>query len=438
MRKNKKQYFWFPVVEKAETCPCCKKPLVQSKLMAVLYDGLNQNSIQQAHKMAYCSDCHVPFLTKKAVSGIEGENPGFHLETGKLIPKMSKAFLLKKVSTPALPIQNIPKNTLVFVGEEHLHKCGENMLERYQGIMHGKVPMLVKINKCKSCGQYLISPSDHHRIKKQCVDYIFGADGTWENMFPDKKNLYLLNVNQYTKQICLSCSGRLADKTCYFKNDNAPTLRPKNVKECSKCGKVFGRVTSFDGKPYSRYKFSYEFFKKEQFYDGKKQIAIKTGDFLTRHNLAWCIKNKHSMEDITARIRVVDAAGAISECDIPAVRCDTCGKLFLLEAEYQKLREKGVPLCSIVENEYWRKENGEWQGWFGRGEVCWAAPFGHFIWLDNETPYDIEGVYYGESLYFIPESYRRFVHAGIIIKTITFWIGINQSDRFTVTNYIKF
>lgn len=75
---------------------------------------------------------------------------------------------------------------------------------------------------------------------------------------------------------------------------------------------------------------------------------------------------------------------------------------------------------------------------FGRGEVCWAAPFGHFIWLDNETPYDIEGVYYGESLYFIPESYRRFVHAGIIIKTITFWIGINQSDRFTVTNYIKF
>lgn len=103
MRKNKKQYFWFPVVEKAETCPCCKKPLVQSKLMAVLYDGLNQNSIQQAHKMAYCSDCHVPFLTKKAVSGIEGENPGFHLETGKLIPKMSKAFLLKKVSTPAHP-----------------------------------------------------------------------------------------------------------------------------------------------------------------------------------------------------------------------------------------------------------------------------------------------------------------------------------------------
>lgn len=42
---------------------------------------------------------------------------------------------------------------------------------------------------------------------------------------------------------------------------------------------------------------------------------------------------------------------------------------------------------------------------FNRGEVCWAAPFGHFVWVDNNIPYDIEGVYVGESFYFIPESY---------------------------------
>lgn len=61
---------------------------------------------------------------------------------------------------------------------------------------------------------------------------------------------------------------------------------------------------------------------------------------------------------------------------------------------------------------------------FGRGEVCWAAPFGHFIWLDNEIPYDIEGVYYGESLYFIPESYlgdtlRDFLHIPDIAHNTT-------------------
>jgi len=43
---------------------------------------------------------------------------------------------------------------------------------------------------------------------------------------------------------------------------------------------------------------------------------------------------------------------------------------------------------------------------FERGEVCWAAPFGHFVWVDEDNiPYDIEGEYFGEAFYFIPESY---------------------------------
>lgn len=43
---------------------------------------------------------------------------------------------------------------------------------------------------------------------------------------------------------------------------------------------------------------------------------------------------------------------------------------------------------------------------FGRGEVCWAAPFGHFVWVDDSgVPYDAEGINFGEQLYNIPESY---------------------------------
>jgi hypothetical protein len=43
---------------------------------------------------------------------------------------------------------------------------------------------------------------------------------------------------------------------------------------------------------------------------------------------------------------------------------------------------------------------------FGRGEVCWAAPFGHFVWVDEDgVPYDAEGVNQGEQDYHIPESY---------------------------------
>lgn len=44
---------------------------------------------------------------------------------------------------------------------------------------------------------------------------------------------------------------------------------------------------------------------------------------------------------------------------------------------------------------------------FDRGEVCWAAPFGHMVWTDvNGMAYDVEGAYVdGEEAYLIPESY---------------------------------
>ena len=43
---------------------------------------------------------------------------------------------------------------------------------------------------------------------------------------------------------------------------------------------------------------------------------------------------------------------------------------------------------------------------FNRGEVCWAAPFGHMVWQDTDgIPYDIEGIYDGEARYLIPERY---------------------------------
>lgn len=39
---------------------------------------------------------------------------------------------------------------------------------------------------------------------------------------------------------------------------------------------------------------------------------------------------------------------------------------------------------------------------FGNGEICWVAPYSHIIWLQNDIPYDINGVYNGESTKFIP------------------------------------
>lgn len=43
---------------------------------------------------------------------------------------------------------------------------------------------------------------------------------------------------------------------------------------------------------------------------------------------------------------------------------------------------------------------------FNRGKVCWCAPLGHIVWVDDdETPYDIEGINYGEVIAYIPIEY---------------------------------
>lgn len=362
-KQEKKKYMWFPVIQNEHQCPLCGFPLVQSKLNLILYDGLNQNSIEQIHKIPFCSRCHIPFLTKTEVQNIQHVHPGFHIEHENLTTYMSKTFLTRKIATPPLPIKNVPKNTLLFVGETHHHKCGTESLKTYTGLLHGDTNIPVQITECKMCNRNIISPNAYKKIKKRCTDYIFAKDKVaWKDIFPDKQKLYLLNINQYTKDNCPSCRNKLTNSRLEFKCDESTMLISKSVKICSKCGMTFGRITSFKDK-YNQYKLSYDFYQEESFRTNEKQVIIKTGDFLTRHNLSGCIQNNHSIEDITARIRIVNRLGEESDYDIPAVRCDTCGKLFLLETEYQKIMSMGIPLCSIVENEYWRTNHSQKHKW---------------------------------------------------------------------------
>lgn len=84
------------------------------------------------------------------------------------------------------------------------------------------------------------------------------------------------------------------------------------------------------------------------------------------------------------------------------------------------------------------------QAAFCRGEVCWAAPYGHIVWVDeNDIPYDISGVCESETDDFIPEymmgdSVYDFKHIdGIapdtteqeIAKMVLDWQDV-KSDKF--------
>lgn len=43
---------------------------------------------------------------------------------------------------------------------------------------------------------------------------------------------------------------------------------------------------------------------------------------------------------------------------------------------------------------------------FNRGKVCWCAPLGHIVWVDDDgIPYDIDGINYSEVIAYIPIEY---------------------------------
>lgn len=52
---------------------------------------------------------------------------------------------------------------------------------------------------------------------------------------------------------------------------------------------------------------------------------------------------------------------------------------------------------------------------FQRGEICWAAPYSHIVWLDvNNVPYDIEGVHICEAADYIPLAYVNSLYPNFI------------------------
>lgn len=61
---------------------------------------------------------------------------------------------------------------------------------------------------------------------------------------------------------------------------------------------------------------------------------------------------------------------------------------------------------------------------FPDGEICWAAPFGHIVYVNDKIAYDIEGVYEGEAEMFITvkrlgEAINDFRHIDGLSYNIT-------------------
>lgn len=87
----------------------------------------------------------------------------------------------------------------------------------------------------------------------------------------------------------------------------------------------------------------------------KKMRRITSRDFVVRTNVFRCISDKHHLEEVLGIIQVLKPDGSIAEEKVTASYCKECCCYFLLRSEYDRIYNKGILLCKMIEKEEFYK-----------------------------------------------------------------------------------
>ena len=130
--------------------------------------------------------------------------------------------------------------------------------------------------------------------------------------------------------------------------------------ECQRCGHIVMM---------NRYSFGKQIKEVEHLIDSNKSSVSSTasldfktangvanliGEFITRSNLNNCRRNGHDLRGIRGWVPVlVNGKREPILIEVPAVWCNECRRYYMLEKDYQCIRNQGTILCKIVEENYW-------------------------------------------------------------------------------------
>ncbi len=94
--------------------------------------------------------------------------------------------------------------------------------------------------------------------------------------------------------------------------------------------------------------------------DNHENIAefreISPTQFITRVTVFKCTSGKHKVIDVRCSIKVMNQSGDVYNCMVPGAYCKECDRYFILEEDYRKLKEKGILMCKVVEQDFWIKQ----------------------------------------------------------------------------------
>ncbi len=77
----------------------------------------------------------------------------------------------------------------------------------------------------------------------------------------------------------------------------------------------------------------------------KHTTVIGVTDFIVRRTTFKCMHKKHHLQNIDAKIDIIDQKGLVQHETISAGYCPNCNIFFIMESTYQKLKMKGTPIC---------------------------------------------------------------------------------------------
>ena len=97
---------------------------------------------------------------------------------------------------------------------------------------------------------------------------------------------------------------------------------------------------------------------------------------------------------------------------ITQMRSNVNEKIIEFIGNFYKSNDKSHEECEVIRKQF---RNGYCYHFavilrdlFPGGEMCIAAPFGHIVYVYENIPYDVEGVYDGEATDFIPIYSQAF------------------------------
>lgn len=93
------------------------------------------------------------------------------------------------------------------------------------------------------------------------------------------------------------------------------------------------------------------------------------------------------------------------------------------------------PLKEVIGDKFSYQFAAMLQNVFKTGRILWAAPFGYFVYADSENNvYDIDGIYKGESSWFIPTSY---IDHKVLTNNFIYFKDQIYVDKSEILSWIK-